>query len=387
MKNKEPLLEKLCCGCMLCEAVCPKKAIEPTYDKEGFLIPNVREDQCVHCDICKMHCPALNLFKQDDVVNQLAYAARCKDDVLRKNSSSGGIFSLLAEWIISQNGVVFGAAFDDDFNVVHKSASAADSIGMFRGSKYAQSATSGIYTEIEQHLRDGRTVLFSGTPCQCIAVKEYLKAARCDDEKLLLVDLICHGVPSNALWKAYLAYRKKEHHSDADITAASFRDKEDGWRKFKLSILFSDGERYAMSSDDYYLKSFFWNYSLRNSCYECTAKQSGSCADITLADCWGIENMDTSLDDDKGTSLIILNTEKGRKMMTRIVHKMECAEIPNQIFHQYNRAHAESVRRPMERERFILNILRYGWGFSTAYFDMSFSARAKRLFLKKTKRL
>ena len=317
------ILEKEnCCGCQACEQRCPTNSITFFEDNEGFLYPKVDTGTCINCSLCENVCPVLNLQKER--LPLVVYASKNKDENIRLKSSSGGIFSLLAEKILDEEGVVFGARFNDKWEVVHDFIEAKDHLHLFRGSKYVQSFIGDTFSQTKNFLNDGRKVLFSGTPCQIAGLKLFLKT---DYDNLLTVEIVCHGVPSPMIWRNYLSelYFSKSQvkkysipQKQLPITNILFRDKKDGWKKYSLTInMENDGQDSTLYSSYYkenpYMRGFLHNLYLRPSCYACPSKSFKSGSDISLADYWGIQNVLPEFDDDKGVSLVILLSEKGRK--------------------------------------------------------------------------
>ncbi len=288
-----------CCGCTACYSVCPKNCISLKEDKEGFLYPAVDYTNCIGCGLCEKVCPVIN---QNEARTPLkTYAAYNINERIRMQSSSGGVFTLLAESVIGQGGVVFGARFNDDWEVIHDYTETIDGIGAFRGSKYVQSNIGDNFTKVKSFLESGRKVLFSGTPCQVSGLKKYLRK---DYKNLLTVDFICHGVPSPKVWKKYL--NEISESGNSDIKYISFRDKSSGWNKFSF-VSVSSSVRSKIFYEDAYMQAFLSNLSLRPSCYACHAKCGKSGSDLTLGDCWGMDNIIADIDDDKGCSILLIN--------------------------------------------------------------------------------
>ena len=219
-----------CCGCGACEQVCPKRCITMKPDEEGFLYPEVNADACVNCGLCEKVCPILSAAERETQYPQAVYAAFAKDEQVRKNSSSGGIFTLLAEWVLAQGGTVYGAGFADDFSVHHIRIETPEQLYLLRGSKYLQSRMESAYRDAKTDLEAGRAVLFSGTGCQIASLKRFLRK---DYDNLYAVDVLCHGVPSAKVWSFYL--QEKEKMLKDKITAANFRNKKNGWSCFSIS--------------------------------------------------------------------------------------------------------------------------------------------------------
>lgn len=295
--------KKDCCGCSACTNICPKKCITMHPDNEGFLYPKICKDICVDCGLCEIVCPVIN---QNNARKPLyVYAAKNKNDGIRMQSSSGGVFTLLAEEIINAGGVVFGAKYDKNWNVVHSWTDTIEGIVDFRGSKYVQSIIGNTYSEVKTFLQENRKVLFSGTPCQIAGLKKFLRK---EYENLLTVDIICHGVPSPMIWAEYLKFVTPDRRNIIQIT---MREKSCSWRRSKMII--KNGEEYLYNGDSYeniYMKGFLSGLYLRPSCHSCKFKNGRSNSDITIGDCWGIEQISSEFDDDKGISLIMLHSSR-----------------------------------------------------------------------------
>lgn len=316
-----------CCGCHACATVCSKHCITMQADEEGFLYPVVDKDACTDCGLCEKVCPVIN---QNEPCKPLkVYAAKNKNEEIRRQSSSGGIFTLLAEKVVASGGVVFGARFDEEWNVVHSWADTVEGIVAFRGSKYVQSTIGDSYREAKDFLKQGRKVLFSGTPCQIAGLKKYLRK---EYDNLLTVDVVCHGVPSPLVWRTYLDETRKKLSTKRGvgkntessfigelpvITGISFRDKTNGWKKYGFRLCYTNEineEKFLLqpSKDNIFMKGFIANLYLRPSCYACAARSGKSASDISIADFWGVQNFYPEFDDDMGVGLIFVNSEKGK---------------------------------------------------------------------------
>ena len=220
-----------CCGCMACANICGKSAITMKHDKCGFYYPIVDEDKCVDCGLCQKVCPMEDTFTGVDASPDI-YALRSRDTQVLKESSSGGMFTLLAKWIFSQDGVVYGVAFDKDYKVLHMRAQSMEEAAAFRTSKYVESDLSVVYASLSQDLKSGRTVLLTGTPCQIAGVQKFLRTRRIPTDNLYTCDNICHGVPSRMLWKDYLKILKEKYIARDDrITGINMRSKRVSWKK------------------------------------------------------------------------------------------------------------------------------------------------------------
>ena len=255
-----------CCGCYACYNICPQSCISMQIDEEGFWYPVVDQERCIDCGLCEKSCPVLNKSIVDNYPT--AYAAVNKDKHIRNQSSSGGLFTIVAESIIRNNGIVFGAGFDDDFNVVHSWTDNIAGLNQFRGSKYIQSCIGTTYKEARDFLKQGKKVLFSGTPCQIAGLKSYLGK---DYDNLMCIDIICHGVPSPNVWRRYK--EALEERSQGKTLRIAFRSKVCGWKLFSLSFSFDNDKEYSKRlTEDIYLKGFLQNLYLRPSCYNCHFK-------------------------------------------------------------------------------------------------------------------
>lgn len=342
-----------CSGCYACAEICPKKCIDMISDAEGFWYPKVNETQCIHCGACEKVCPITTSHSLAGNGCAATYAAMHKKDSVRLKSSSGGIFSALATHVLEQGGVVFGAGFDENFNVVHKYVENMDELEALRGSKYVQSRIGNAYRQAEDFLKAGRLVLFSGTPCQIGGLLSYVKKPY---ENLITQDLICHGVPSPMVWQKYIEYRKAEANG-AKPRKIAFRAKDEGWKRFSVSFLFENDTQYRETMDkDPMIRVFLKNLCLRPSCYDCHFKAKARKSDITLADFWGVKNVLPEMDDDKGTSLVMIHSQKGGELFERISDSLQFVEADIDEAICYNSSMIKSVKKPKKRELFLKEI-------------------------------
>ena len=307
-----------CTGCGACVSICPKQAITMRADGEGFLYPVVDGEKCVECSLCEKRCPV-----GKDVLEKHAkiLGAQAEDAELRKVSSSGGVFTLLARDTLAKGGVVFGAAFDENLRVEHVGALDETELAGMRGSKYVQSdATDAIQNAVSLLGRD-IPVLFSGAPCQINGLLAALGRQKTD--KLLTVDFVCHGVPSPGVFASYIRELEKAHGCRA--TGYAFRDKRLGWKNFSAVATFEDGtEHTGTQVDEPFLYGFLQNLYLRPACHVCTQlRGERHPADITIADLWGAEKLCPEKDDDTGLSLVMANTQKGRQALEALGAKLE----------------------------------------------------------------
>lgn len=319
-----------CSGCGACVNVCPQRCIFMEKDKMGFLYPRTDTTKCVNCGLCENVChnspgtPILN-----------SYAAQVSDNNMRISGSSGGIFSAFAKYILSQNGVVFGAAFDETFHrVKHIGVEKLCDLYKLQGSKYVQSDIGDSFQQVKSLLEQGRTVLFSGTLCQIVGLKAFLQK---DYENLYLIDVICLGVPSPEIWSEYVSFLERKY--KGKVTSVSFRDKRRGWKDYVISIKFDNGREYVNSrSDDLYMRGFLHKSFLRPTCFKCSFKGLEKASDITLGDLWGIENIAPDFDDNLGTSLVMISSEKGKMLLNKISSDIKCCPIDTEIAVKYNSA-------------------------------------------------
>lgn len=338
-----------CCGCHGCMNVCPTGAITMEEDSYGFKYPHVDESKCINCGLCEKVCPIINNKAIDN--EPKAYGCYNKNEEVRLNSSSGGIFTLIAEEIISKNGVVYGAAFDNDFSLKHIRVDNVNDLEKLRTSKYLQSTIGDTYKECKKDLDEGKYVLYTGTPCQIEGLLSYLMK---DYDNLYTQDIICHGVPSPLVWKKYLKYRK--NYDIENPKSINFRNKDNGWKSFNLKFNY-DNKHYSKSqNEDIYMKAFLKNIDLRDSCYSCSFKKYNRLSDITLADFWGVKNILPELDDNKGTSLLIVNSKKGNTLLELIEKNIIAKEVDINIAVKSNSAFTKSVTMHKNRDDFMKEI-------------------------------
>lgn len=338
-----------CNGCHACFSACPKQCIRMERNKEGFLYPVIDTERCVNCNVCKNVCPVLN-EKELSGAETTAFAVVYQSEKIRESSSSGGVFTFLAEMILRRGGVVFGAAFSDDrHSVMHTSVDTIEELYKLRGSKYLQSNIGNSYKEAEAYLKSGREVLFSGTPCQIEGLYAYLKK---EYPSLYTVDLICHGVPSPMVWDMYLKSKEKE--LGDSVSDVNFRSKQTGWKLYSTKMQFSNGNEYAsVFRDDLYMKGFLQNLYLRSSCYECKFKGLHRRSDITLGDFWGLDKILPCMDDDKGTSLVIVQTQKGRALFDPACDELKVIEVDALSSVARNGAALQSSAKNPKRKKFF----------------------------------
>lgn len=340
--------EKNCTGCSACANACPTSAIKMVADEEQFLHPRIENNICISCGICKKVCPILNTSSEIKD-KPSAFAAFNADKNTRVNSSSGGIFSLLARSILQQDGVVFGSSFDENLSVRHIAIESCDELYKLQGSKYLQSVIGETYKETKKILLEGRPVLFSGTACQIAGLYNYLGK---DFKNLYTHDVICHGVPSPMVWKRYLTYLEKI--KGAHVKTVSFRNKSSGWKRYSLRYVFENGnEMSIVNSDDLYMKCFLSDIALRPSCYNCKFKSTYRSADITLADFWGIDKVIPEMDDNLGTSLVVIHSQKGQELWHTVKNKVVSKVVDIDEAVKYNPSMIHSANLHSNRDKFM----------------------------------
>lgn len=334
--------KQTCSGCSACANICPNNCIEMRLDKQGFRYPHINHEKCIHCGLCDKVCENASLKTVASILPK-GFAAFAKNDELRLSSSSGGVFTLLADKALEKDGTVVGAAFSEDFRTVrHLVADTKEDIKAFRSSKYLQSTIGDTFKKIRRQLKKGRYVLFSGTPCQVAGLKAFLQT---DYDNLLCVDIICHGVPSPKVWAKYCD--EIEYKCKGKITSVNFRQKKFGWENFGMDLSFKGGKQlYLSKEEDPYLRLFLKNYILRPSCYHCSHKGINRKADITIADFWGVHSILPDFSDGKGTSLMLVHTEKGRLFVKAIEDYVKLAEVDVNKAVELNKAAISSAKLP-----------------------------------------
>lgn len=337
-----------CCGCTACSSVCPKQCITMTADQEGFLYPVVDTAQCVECGLCERVCPLLHKPEQHPLLD--IYAAKSKDDSLRFNSSSGAVFSEIAGFIFAGGGVVFGAELDEDLEVKHCCAEDLAELERLRGSKYVQSRLGKTFSRVKELLLNNKTVLFSGTPCQIAGLKGYLMK---DYANLYTVDVVCHGVPSPAVYRKYLAELADE--AGEAVTKVKFRDKQKGWKHGETVFSTAHTDFAASKRQEPYMKLFLNNITIRPSCAECAFNNKRSLADITIADFWGIDKFHPEFDDDKGVTLVMINSLKGQQLFNNIKENLQYLVSSFDEAAKYNVAVSKSLHLHEKRQYFFDN--------------------------------
>ena len=315
-----------CCGCNACGDICPKNAITFRTDPEGFWYPEVDPCKCIECGLCEKVCPVLNVkeLKKNDLAEPVCYAAEHRNLEVIFDSTSGGVFSAMAEILYRSGGYVGGAVFNEDFSVSHYISADKGDLPRLRSSKYLQSSLEGFYARVGALVKAGEQVLVCGTPCQMAALRAFLGK---DYDNLLIADFICRGINSPKVWQKYL--KSFEERYGSPVVYAKAKSKEYGWRNLTQKVILADGRHlYETLEQSNFTKGYLrTNVYCRPSCYDCKFKGFPRIADITLADFWGIEKVDRSMEKNLGTSLVLLNSQKGVRFFERFKARLHCFPV------------------------------------------------------------
>lgn len=335
-----------CTGCGMCAAICPSSAIQMQPDEHGFLHPVVDAAKCTDCGLCARKCPASmppQVSAHTDIL-----AGYAKDATLLTKSSSGAIFPVLAAEIIRRGGLVFGAAFDGNFNVVHTAAETLSELSALCSSKYVQGRVpSDCYAQVKAALAAGQWVYFSGVPCQIAALKSYLGR---DYETLITQDTACHSVPSPLVWEGYKEELEKQH--SGKLTAFSFRNKANGWEAYHIRAAFENGREFVQpAAENPYQRGFIKGLYSRSSCFVCKFKGIERCSDITLADYWGVKGIQPDAYNPQGTSIILIHSEKGRSLLASCKDELQLQPAVKDAF-AFNPAVLTPVEKPARYDEF-----------------------------------
>lgn len=347
------IIEKqMCCGCNACSQVCPISCIDMKYDEEGFDYPKVNEEICINCNLCEEVCPFLNK-REKRLPKQVLGMTNLDDDILM-DSSSGGVFGGLATYVLSQGGIVFGAAYNDENKVEHIGIEDESSLIRLRHSKYVQSDIKSTFVEAEVALKSGRYVLFTGTPCQISGLRNFLHT---DYDKLYLVDIICHGVPSPKVWERHL--NEVRNLASSNLKKVVFRDKENGWGVV-TKYYYSDSKKDISIDDanDIYYMGFVKDIFLRPSCYNCQVRHFTSGSNITIGDFWRIQKTHPERYDRMGVSSVMVNDEKGEKLIEKVIEGFSVFESNIENVHKGNPNIFSSQQEPKIRNDFFVRFNR-----------------------------
>ena len=322
----EVLEKDKCCGCSACFSACGHQAITMQLDSEGFEYPIIDQKVCVDCGLCQSVCPVLQYenrkyIREKNNDTQIGFAARNKNYSQRLVSSSGSIFPPIAEWILDNNGLVVGAAYDNDFNVVHKFVESKAELCALQGSKYLQcKADNETFKYIRKELKNGRKVLYSGMACQVEGLKSFLRK---DYDNLYTIDLICMGIPSYVVWQKYLA----AFFGDEKIKSINFKEKSIGWDTFTFRVDTDKRIFKERGMHNLYLRSMFLSWNMRPSCFQCPFKNAKRISDFTLADAWGVYHSTPDINDNKGLSSVIVHSNKGLELWNILKDKIDSVQV------------------------------------------------------------
>lgn len=339
IKNKDN-----CFGCSICAIKCPQQAIRMRSDSMGFIYPDIDESKCIDCGLCSNICTINSTHDKSAITVKKVYACRLIDRKELTKSQSGGAFWALAKNIIERGGVVYGAAFLNDFSVVHIRTTTLEEMEKLRGSKYVQSDIQYTLDSIKADLKSKLTVLFTGTPCQIAGLRKFIGPA--ESENLYTIDLICHGVPAPFVWKDYVKWISKRH--EGIITDCLFRDKSFGWGSHIETFKFTNGTKISK----HLFRDLFYNhFIIRESCHNCPYTNLNRGSDITIGDYWGWEKVSSQFNDQRGVSLVLINTNKGQNLFEKAKEFLEYekSNIKDCMQPQLQ----EPAHRPVDKNQFV----------------------------------
>ncbi len=344
-----------CVLCDACIAACPTEAISKGNQIRDFFYPRIDTDKCISCNLCEKVCPALAEVLPEDKVDSSAWVVWNKEESKRKSSTSGGTFIALAENFLAHGGYVCGAALDENFRVRHILSNRPEDVREMMGSKYVQSDMAGVYPQIKELLKNGTPVLFSGCPCQVAALHSFLGK---EYKTLFCAEVVCHGIPSAHLWEQYLRLREEIH--GGKVQSVEFRSKKMGWHESAVRLTFDNGKEYL---EPYYRDAFAGamvkNITLKESCYQCSFKNFGSGADITLGDFWGANVEMPELDDNKGLSAVMAHTPQAVYVLRELGLNMVSYELER--FVKYNKSIVCPAPKSPVREAFYCTAADQGY--------------------------
>lgn len=364
--------KKDCCGCEACYNICPQNAIQMSSDSEGFLYPKIDLKLCIDCGLCERVCPIVCKIPETKKT-QRAFLVQHKNHKVLKQSTSGGAFTAIAEYVIEQGGIVFGAAFDEDFRVIHTYAETKEELGKFRNSKYVQSKIGDTFRQARKFLQSGRMVCFSGTPCQIEGLKCFLMK---DYDNLITVDVVCHAVPSPLIWEKY----KRFITNNEKIKSISFRDKNQyGYEYSQMALRYGNLQYCEGVETDAYLRAFFSNLSDRPSCYSCQFKKRYRVSDITIWDCFEPEKFDKKLNNNMGVTRVLIQSANGEHVFSSILQNFLYVEVLPDLLVRNVKEMFHSVPVNPERVEFFNRAIQMDdRAFFDLYFPDSYRVKAER---------
>ncbi len=338
--------KKNCCGCGACSNICPKNCINMKYDEEGFTYPDIDSTNCVNCGLCEKVCPISNYSKPKNSLQEAAIVQN-RDKTVLQESTSGGFFSVIAEYVIEKGGVVFGVSIDEEYKVKHIYVDSKNELCRFRNSKYVQSDVGTSFVDVKKFLEEGRIVCFSGTPCQVYALTKYLGK---DYQNLILVDVVCRAVPSPGVWNRYIKMKEKKLGS---LSIIRFRDKKLGYQYSTMYISSKSGEERGGIESDQWLRMFFSGMTIRPSCSACVFRSPKRVSDFTIWDCFNIHRLDKSFDEDKGTTRVLIHSKKGSLVFDEIKEHFQYKVVSYEIAIEGCKEFESSPQLHYERSEFF----------------------------------
>lgn len=377
--------DSLCTGCTACASICPQNCINMVFNDEGFLYPSIDIEKCTNCGLCKEMCPLIKPLTKEEFEPK-AYAAYSVDEEIRLESSSGGFFSEIAKFVLNNDGCVYGAAYNDDFDVIHICVENENELHNLRGAKYAQSDLGNTFNDVKLKLDAVKLVLFSGTPCQVAGLKAFLGK---EYANLITVDFICHSVPSPKVWKEYVKYRASKDNEGKLPIRINLRSKETGWSRYKYSNRFEYDNGVVNScpnSESVYMKLFVGGYISRKSCTDCHFKGYKRDSDITIGDFWGIWDIVPEMDDNKGTSAVVIQTQKGESIFKKISENLILKEVSLEDISRQNPAILVSSKCNEKKQNFLALIKTGDFENCTKYME-NFNKNIKKTVIKLLKKI
>ena len=385
-----------CCGCGVCAGVCPQGCIAMEEDAEGFLLPRINSEECVRCNLCEKVCPMINVSEDipDPAFNQKGYVVQHKNAQILEESTAGGAFTAIANNVVEKNGIVFGAVLSQDLYatpsaVYHKGVETKADLRFFRNSKYVQSYVSrSVIQEIKSTLEQGRYVCFSGTPCQVEGVKRFLDVLHIDQEKAVLVDVVCHAIPSPKAFRQYVSYMEKS--GVPMIKSMRFRDKHYGYKYSTMNIVSNNNHcnYHRGIESDPWLRAYFSNICDRKTCYNCSFKKIHRVSDFTIWDCFQVDRLSREMDNDKGATRVLIHTRKGQSLFEQIKDDVLYEAIDPQVLIQGGKSITVSAKLNPQRTQFMRDMNSMsGSELYKKYFPLSFKYKMKhrtRLLVLKT---
>lgn len=366
-----------CCGCSACAGVCPKQCITMQPDSEGFYYPSLNLEQCIDCGACNRVCPVLHPNAEDKIDQEGYIVQHINSDVLRE-STAGGAFTAIAQYVIAKGGVVFGAALDNGLMAKHICVEKEEDLIRYRNSKYMQSLVDEkVFRQVRDYLKNGRMVCFSGTPCQIEGLKNFLYQ---EYENLITVDVVCRAVPSPFIFRKYLDVQKKR--LGEKIQNVRFRDKYYGYKYSTMNIVTEQkkGQYHEGVESDLWLRTFFSNICNRPSCYECRFKKQYRVSDFTIGDCFSVGRFSKELDNDLGATKILIHSEKGKELFQKISDSVHYVNVePDKLFEGCAEL-THSVAKNEKREIFMADAVCMGSEeLFQKYFPITFKSKAEHL--------